>query len=139
MTLLNVQDAILAQLNTLTQDVYDGVVPEDTKLKFDASGNLLPYIVVEHAGITAMDIGAPITGVADASGESSVSVLCIGPTQRSSRQVAALVREKLTGFQPTGSGQLKPISSPYTYISGNANPTRYISEIVFSFALNTVW
>ena len=139
MSLITVQDAIVTQLNTLAQDVYDGVVPEDTKLKFDSAGNLLPYVVVEHAGVTAMTTGMPISGVADASGESSVSILCIGPTQRSSRQVAALVREKLTGFQPAGSGQLRPISAPYTYVSGNMNPTRYVTEIVFSFSLNTVW
>lgn len=139
MTLLIVQDAILAQLETLAQDIYDGAVPEDSKLKFDSNGNLLPYIVIEHAGVTALDAGAPITGVADASGESSVSILCIAPTQRASRQIAALVREKLTGFQTSGSGQLKPVTAPYTYISGTANPTRYVSEIIFSFTLNTVW
>lgn len=139
MSLLNAQDAIVAQLSTLAQSVYDDGVPEDTRLQFDTNGMLLPYIVVEHAGVTAMAAGQPITGVADGSGESSVTILCIGPTQRSSRQVAALVRQKLTGFKPEASGELRPISAPYTYIDGNARPVRYVSEIVFSFALNNVW
>lgn len=139
MSLLDVQDAIVTELRTMAQTVYDDGVPEDTTLQFDSNGILLPYIVVEHAGLSAQAAGMPITGVKDASGESSVSVLCIGPTQRSSRQVAALVRQKLTGFKPTSSGELTPISAPYTYIDGTARPTRYVSEIVFSFALNNVW
>lgn len=138
MNLLDTQDAIVAQLSLLSQDIYDGSIPEDTKLKFDSNGNLLPYIVIEHAGVTPT-ITRPITGVAGASGESSVTVMCIGPTQRSSRQVAALVRENLTGFQPTSSGELIPISSPFTYIDSVSKPSRYISEITFSFILNTVW
>lgn len=139
MSLLDTQDEIVAQLSTIAQAVYDDGVPEDTRLAFDVNGMLLPYIVVEHAGITVSPTGKPISGVADAAGESSISILCIGPNQRSSRQVAAVVREKLTGFKPTNSGELTPVSAPYTYIDGNARPIRYVSEIVFSFALNNVW
>lgn len=140
MTLLQVQDAIVSQLrDNLAQDVYDTTVPEDSKLKFDSSGNLLPYIVVEHAGLNVMETGMPITGVKDGSGESAVSVLCIATTQRASRQIAELVRANLIGFQATGSGELKPITSPFTYVDGDAKPIRYVSELIFAFSLNTVW
>lgn len=139
MSLLAVQDEIVAQLNLLPQTVYDDGVPEDTKLTFDTNGILLPYIVVEHSGVTASVTGKPITGVKDASGESGISVLCVAPTQRASRQVAELVRQNLTGFKPTASGELTPVSAPYTYIDGTARPVRYVSEIVFGFALNNVW
>lgn len=139
MSLLDVQDAIVTELRTLAQDVYDDGVPEDTRLRFDGSGILLPYIVVEHSGTTLTPDGQPITGVKDASGEASIAIMCIAPTQRASRQVAALVRQKLTGFNGQTFGELKPVSSPYTYIDGVARPTRYISEIVFSFVLNSVW
>ena len=139
MSLLNVQDAIVAELATLSQTVYDDGVPEDTRLVFDPSGMLLPYIVVEHSGATMTPDGQPITGVKDASSEASVSVMCIGPTQRSSRQVAELVRQKLTGFSGVEFGELKPVSAPYTYIDGRTQPVRYVSEIVFGFTLNSVW
>lgn len=139
MTLMQVQDAIVAKLGELAQDIYDDGVPDDTRLRFDASGNLLPYIIVEHAGATANEADMPITGVTGASADSSVSLLCIAPNQRASRQVAELVRQKLTGFKPLDAGELKPVVSPYTYIDNTARPTRYVSEIIFSFKLNTVW
>jgi len=139
MTLIQVQDAIVTKLRELAQDVYDDGVPEETKLRFSDDGILLPYIVVEHAGVTLDTNARPISGVAGAAGESSVTVLCIGPNQRSSRQVAGLVREKLTGFRTTGSGELVPAISPFTYIDGNARPLRYVSEITFEFALDSVW
>ena len=49
LNLIAVTDQITTQLNLLPQDVYETAAPEDTKLKFDASGNLLPYIVVQYA------------------------------------------------------------------------------------------
>ena len=137
MTLLNIQDAIVVKLKELAQDVYDDGVPEETKLRFSTDGIMLPYIIVEHAGLTVDSM--PISGVKGASGQSSVSVLCIGPNQRSSRQVAGLVREKLTGFKTTGSGELTPNLAPYTYVDGNARPIRYVTEVSFDFATDTVW
>ena len=139
MSLLDVQDTIVAELRTLAQTVYDDGVPEDTRLVFDPSGLLLPYIVVEHSGSTLATDGQPITGVKDGSAEASISVMCVGPTQRSSRQVAELVRQKLTGFNGSEFGELKPVSAPYTYIDGRTQPVRYVSEIVFGFVLNSVW
>jgi hypothetical protein len=137
MTLLTIQDAIVARLNELAQDVYDDGVPEETKLRFSTDGILLPYLIVEHAGLVAKDM--PISGVMGASGQSSVTVLCIGPNQRSSRQVAGLVREKLTGFKTSGSGELTPNLAPYTYVDGNARPIRYVTEVSFDFITDTVW
>jgi hypothetical protein len=139
MTLMQVQDAIVAELGELSQDIYDDGVPDDTRLRFDSAGNLLPYIIVEHAGVTVNQAGMPVTGVKDAAGNSVMSVLCIAPSQRASRQVAELVRQKLIGFKPLDAGELTPITSPYTYIDATARPTRYVSEIMFSFILNTVW
>jgi hypothetical protein len=137
MTLLNIQDAIVVKLKELAQDVYDDGVPEETKLRFSTDGILLPYIIVEHTGVIAGTM--PISGVAGASGQSSVTVLCIGPNQRSSRQVAGLVREKLTGFRTNESGELTPALAPYTYIDGNARPIRYITEVSFNYSTDTVW
>lgn len=137
MTLLEIQDAIVVKLKELAQDVYDDGVPEETKLRFSTDGIMLPYIIVEHAGLTVDSM--PISGVKGASGQSSVSVLCIGPNQRSSRQVAGLVREKLTGFKTTGSGELTPNLAPYTYVDGNARPIRYVTEVSFDFITDTVW
>jgi hypothetical protein len=137
MSLLDIQDAIVAKLNELPQDVYDDGVPEETKLRFSTDGILLPYIIVEHTGLTATDM--PISGVKNAAGTASVTVLCIGPNQRSSRQVSGLVREKLTGFKATGSGELTPSLAPYTYVDGNARPIRYITEVSFDFITDTVW
>lgn len=139
MSLLDIQDAIVTELKTLAQDVYDDGVPEETKLRFSTDGIMLPYIIVEHAGVIPSPDGMPIAGVAGASGRSSVTVLCIGPNQRSSRQVAGLVREKLTGFKVTTSGELTPALAPYTYIDGNARPIRYVTEISFDFITDTVW
>jgi hypothetical protein len=139
MSLLAIQDAIVTKLKELAQDVYDDGVPEETKLRFSTDGIMLPYIIVEHAGVVPSINGSPISGVAGASGKSSTTILCIGPNQRSSRQVAGLVREKLTGFKVATSGELTPSLAPYTYIDGNARPIRYVTEITFDFITDTVW
>ena len=139
MSLLDIQDAIVTQLKTLAQDVYDDGVPEETKLRFSTDGIMLPYIIVEHSGVTPSINGSPISGVVGASGKSSATILCIGPNQRSSRQVAGLVRQKLTGFKVATSGELTPSLAPYTYIDGNARPVRYVTEITFDFITDTVW
>lgn len=139
MTLMQVQDAIVEKLRELPQDLYDDGVPDDTRLRFDSTGVMMPYIIVEHAGVTVNQAGMPITGVADAAGSSVLSILCLAPSQRASRQVAELVRQKLTGYKPLDAGELTPMASPYTYIDATARPTRYVSEIMFSFTLNTVW
>jgi hypothetical protein len=139
MSLLAIQDAIVTKLKELAQDVYDDGVPEETKLRFSTDGIMLPYIIVEHAGVVPSPNGSPIAGVAGASGKSSTTILCIGPNQRSSRQVAGLVRQKLTGFKVATSGELTPSLAPYTYIDGNARPIRYVTEITFDFITDTVW
>lgn len=139
MTLLQIQDAITAKVNELPQDVYEDGIFEETKLRFNADGVLLPYIIVEHAGVTPSAQGMPISGIKGASGQSSVSILCIAPTARASRQVAEVVRSKLTGFLTAGAGELVPDSAPFTYIDGNAKPIRYVTETVFSFITDTVW
>jgi hypothetical protein len=136
--LLSVQDEIIAKLKELAQDVYETSVPEGTKLRFGADGNILPYIVVEFSDM--YESGAS-NGILSSKYDSKVSyiiVSCVGPTERSVRQVAGLVREKLTGFTPNDAGELKPTGGA-SYTSSNEKTSRYISDISFTFLVNTVW
>lgn len=139
MALIDVQDEIVAQLNELAQDVYETTPPDDTKLRFDPTGIILPYIVVEFSDAYETDAATGIVSTRFDMKESSIIVSCIGPTERSARQVAGLVRDKLVGFIPAGCTELKPIVGGVTYSQPEAKTNRYISELAFSFKLDTVW
>lgn len=138
LNLLAVQDQITAQLATLPQDVYETTAPEDSKLKFDTNGMILPYVVIEFGEMTEMPIGRGIISSKYNVNESYVLVSCVAPTQRAARQVADLVRDKLVGFIPQDAGELRMIgASPLTGL--DAKPNRFVSQLGFTFPVNTVW
>jgi hypothetical protein len=139
LNLLAVHDQIITKLKELPQDVYETAPPEDSKLRFDPSGMILPYIVVEFSDMYPSVGGAGIVSSKYDVGESYIIASCVGPTQRSSRQVADLVRDKLMGFQPTDGGELKLFGGGVGYTAEDPKPNRFISELGFSFLVNTVW
>lgn len=139
LNLLAVQDQIVAKLRELAQDVYETTAPDDSKLRFDSSGMILPYIVIEYSDMSENALGNGILSTIYDVKSSSIIVSCVAPTERSARQVVGLVREKLTGFKPTDAGELRLEAGGTGYTSADAKPNRYISELAFSFPVNTVW
>jgi hypothetical protein len=138
LNLLAVQDQIVVKLNELSQDVYETSVPDEKKLRFDANGVLLPYIVVEFSD---MEPGGNIGGILSSKYDvmsSSIVVSCVGPSERSVRQVAGLVRDKLIGYTPTDAGELRPAGG-ISYTNSDQKVNRYVSELGFIFAVNTIW
>lgn len=139
LNLLAVQDQITAKLNELPQDVYETAVPDNEKIKH--SNNLfLPYIVVFYGDMSESPRGRGITSVRQNMGVSYAIVRCIAPTDRAAKQVAGLVRDKLTGFKPSDAGELRLSSGGTSYAESDdsTGPTRYMTEIPFTFAVNTV-
>lgn len=137
--LLSVQDAIVTKLGELAQDVYETTAPDDTRLRFDTNGMILPYIVVEFADMYDSADGAGIISTKYDVKTSYIVVSCVGPTQRSARQVTQLVREKLTGFTPSNAGELTLAGGGLSYTVADSKPNRFVSEIGFTFKVNTVW
>jgi len=137
--LLSVQDQIVTQLETMAQDVYVTAVPDDTKVKHGATGLFLPYVVALFADVKEAASGNGITSVRHNPGISYCVIQSHGPTERSARQVANVIRDKLTGFTPTDAGELR-LSGGRTYstVENNAVPKKYISEVAFTFIVNTV-
>ena len=137
--LLAIQDQITTKLNELSQDVYEISVPEDVKIKNGANGLFLPYIVAVYGDMQESALGRGILSSRYNSGTSYCVIECVGPTQRSARQVANLVRDKLTGFKPTDAGELRLVGgNNYTNMDGSNVPRKYISEVSFIFTVNTV-
>jgi hypothetical protein len=139
LNLLAVQDQITAKLNELAQDVYETTPPEDTKLRFDANGMALPYIVVEFSDMYENALANGILSTRYDVKTSYIIVSCVAPTERASRQVAGAVRDKLTGFKPTDAGELRLEGGASGYTSLDVKPNRYVSELAFTFPVNTVW
>lgn len=137
--LLAVQDEITAKLREVPQDVYETAAPEDSKLKFDTSGIVLPYIVIEFSDMYESGITGGIISSKYDVAESSVIISCVGPTERSARQVANVVREKLTGFIPADAGELKLFGSARYFTGADSRTNRFVSEMAFTFPVNTVW
>lgn len=138
LNLLAVQDQITAKLRELAQDVYETSAPEDSKLNFDSSGNLLPYIVVQYSDMYPGSSNG-ITGARYNMGQSYALITCVSNNQRASRQVADLVRDKLTGFSPSDAGELRLAGGSIDYSNPDAKPSRYVTEVGFVFAVNTAW
>ena len=137
--LLAVQDQITVKLNELSQDVYETAVPEDVKIKNGANGLFLPYIVAIYSDMQESALGRGILSTRYNTGTSFCVIECVAPTQRAARQVANLVRDKLTGFKPTDAGELRLIGgNNYSSIDGSGIPRKYISEVSFVFTVNTV-
>jgi hypothetical protein len=71
--------------------------------------------------------------------QSYIIASCIGPTERSSRQVADVVRNKLTGFKPNDAGELRLAVGSRVFTIQDVRPNRYTAEVAFTFIANTVW
>jgi hypothetical protein len=137
LSLLPTQDAITAKLKELPQTVYENTVPTDDILEY-SEGQMLPFIVPIYGGYSRAMVGRGITSVRHDLGESFVSVACVGPTERSARQVADLVLNKLTGFKPVNASELTPAPSTGSLVFDNSiKPIKYISELTFMFYVNT--
>ena len=139
LNLLAIQDEITAKLSEIPQDVYETSAPDDSKLKFDANGMILPYAVVEYSDMYESADSSGIISSKYNVAEAYVVVSCIGPTQRSARQVADVVRQKLAGFIPADSGELRIAGGSRYFTSPDAKPNRYVAEVAFTHPVNTVW
>jgi len=138
LNLLAIQDEIAAKLRELPQTVYETDVPADVKLTFASNGLFNPYIVIEFSDMQDGAYAGSILSSKYSTKTSYIIVTCVAPTERASRQVAGLVREKLTGFAPNDAGELK-LSGGQSYTSSEAKTNRYISEVAFTFPVNTIW
>jgi len=139
LNLLAVQDQITAKLSEIPQTVYEVSAPDDSKLPFDANGMILPYVVIEFADMYETPGAGGIMSSKYNVGESFITVACVGPTQRSARQVADVVRNKLAGFIPEDAGELRLFGGSRYFASQDAKPNRYVAEVSFNFIVNTVW
>lgn len=139
LNLLAVHDQITAKLQELPQDVYETAAPDDSKLAFDANGNLLPYIVVQFSDMYPSSTGNGVVGAQYDVGQSYIVVTCVSTNQRACRQVADSVRSKLTGFSPSDAGELRPAGGSIQYANPDSKPNRYVTEVGFTFPVNTAW
>lgn len=137
--LLSIQDEIITKLKELPQDVYETTAPDDSKLKFDPNGTILPYIVVEFSDLyPGIEVGGIISTRYDV-GAAYMIINCVGPTQRSARQVAGIVRDKIVGFVPNDAGEIRAFGGSVSYTNKDSRPNRFVSEATYIFPANTVW
>jgi hypothetical protein len=139
LNLIAVHDQITAKLRELPQDVYETSAPDDSKLRFDANGRLLPYIVVQYSDMYPTGTGNGITGAKYDAAQSYALVSCISENERASRQVADAVKNKIVGFQATDAGEIRFEGGAITYATPDGKAKRYVVETGFLFQVNTVW
>lgn len=137
LSLIPIEDEIITKLKELPQTVYENGVPDDANLVY-SNGTMLPFIVPFFGGYARAVDGRGITSSRQDLGESYVIIQCVGPTERSSRQVADVVRDKMTGFTPNDAGEMIPSgNSRFVTPDFSSRPAKYISEAVFRYAVNT--
>lgn len=137
--LLSVHDSIATKLREIPQDVYETTAPDDSKLKFDPNGMVLPYVVVEFSDMYDNGTSNGIISSKYNVGDAYVIVSCVGPTERSARQVADVVRDKLTGFTPVNAGEMRLMGRSIFFTAKDSKPNRFVSEVSFTLPVNTVW
>lgn len=140
LSLLPIQDAITTKLKELPQDVYENGVPDDAQLTYSTTGKLLPFVVASYSGYVPDVMGKGIVGARYDLGKSYVTFMCVGPSERSARQVADLVLDLMTGFKAPNAGELEPdsVGRPYMVNDSASKPAKYVSEVSFNFPVNTV-
>ena len=140
LNLLAVQDEIAAQLrDSIPQDVYETSPPEDAKLRFDSSKMILPYVVIQYSDMYPNGLTGGIIGNRYDVAESYIIISCVGPTERSARQVAGMVRSALTGFKPADAGELRFTGGARDFETQDNKANRFVVDIAFTFPVNTVW
>jgi hypothetical protein len=139
LNLLAIQDSIVTKLSEIPQDIYETTAPDDSKLRFNSNGMILPYVVVEFADMYDNPSENGIVSSKYNVKASYIIVSCVGSTERSARQVANIVREKLTGFSPEDAGELTLAGGGLSYAAADPKPNRYVAEVGFTFPVNTVW
>lgn len=137
--LLAIQDDIAAKLREIPQDVYETAVPDDSRLRFDSNGMILPYVVIEYSDMYDMATANGIMSTRMNTKTSYALVTCVGPTERSARQVANMVRDKLTGYTPVDAGEMKLSGGGISYTMAEGKLNRYMHELAFTFPVNIVW
>jgi len=140
LAMLPIHDQITTKLKELPQDVYENGVPDDAVLAHSENGKLMPFIIASYSGYVPDVVNKGITGPRQDLGRSYAVFLCVGPSERSSRQVADVVLDKLAGFKPTDAGQMEPdaVGRPYVVNDAASRPVKYVTEVSFVFAVNTV-
>lgn len=137
LSLLPIQDEIVTKLQELSQTVYQNGVPDDASLEYQ-NGIMLPFIVPFFGGYSRASEGRGIVSSRQDLGESYCIIQCVGPTERSSRQVADAVRDKLTGYVPDDAGELRPIGNSRIVLPDfTSRPAKYVTEVTFRYAVNT--
>ena len=137
--LLAVQDQIVEKLQELPQTVFVTAVPDDEKIAYNSSNLFLPYIVVLFSDMREAPNGRGITSSRQNAGTSYCVVQVYAPTERATRQVVNLVRDKLTGYQPIDAGEMRLSGGKsYSTVETNAVPKKYVSEVAYTFIVNTV-
>jgi len=139
LNVLAVHDQITAKLEELPQDVYETAAPDDSKLKFDSAGNLLPYLVVQYSDMYPTPLGNGILSAKYNAAESYFIVTCVSSNQRASRQVADLVKNNIIGFQPTDAGEVRFAGGSTDYSMQVTKPNNYVVELGFILQVNTAW
>ncbi len=141
MSQFSVEDEIVNLIKTIPHvDVHEGQMSDE---KFAAlltdSNQIKPFVTVSFGGL--IDPRRRINGIAGAktkSYDTTFVVRCVGTTDRISRQVRDLVKDKVLGFVPTNCGEIDMALFGGTgEVSSLGNPTRYASVQAYRFILNS--
>lgn len=140
LAMVPINNQITTKLKELPQDVYETSIPDDSVVRYDTNGLMLPYIVAVYSGFVQLNMERGITGPRQDLGQAYARFMCVAPTDQAARVVADAVTDKLTGFQPTDAGMLMPevVGKPYAMYDSNSRPMKYVVEVTYKYAVNTV-
>lgn len=141
MSQLAAEDQITALLKSIPNvDFYEGLMSDEAFAALVADANQIkPFITVSFGGL--IDPRRNVNGITGAKAKSydtTFIVRCVASTDRTTRQVRDIVRDKVLGFVPTNCSEIDMALFGGTgEVSSLGNPTRYASVQAYRFLLNS--
>lgn len=128
-------EQVVSSIPQFTGGVFVGHVPDGEDIPIGPTGIVEPYAVIIFGGlIQTQRRNRGIVSVRQNIKYHTFTVLVVASTDRQSRLLADIVRDKLEGFEPLGQGEISEETSGNTKYPADTTmkPTRYVPMLSFS-------
>lgn len=140
LNLIAVQDIIEAHIKAEFSGyaVYDDdVLDDEAILKID--GKTKPYIILIWGGLNRNTGATSFAGTRYDEYNSSLDIIVAAPSGKQARRSINVIRDRLIGWEPAGSGAMTSVGGDATSVVNNSSgrPHVYLASCRLEFAVNS--
>lgn len=131
------ETSILTRMATLNKPVYEVEMPEDSELTYNQYGAFNPYYVVAFNSPYTIDSERSLLSVNKDPYRVTFIVTSMAGDVVTLRTCKVAAFNLLSGWEPTGSGEIKPeYGRNFKFASNAVRPTVYGHSMLFSYMTN---